>query len=88
MRSTTATPRVGTAIHQVAATGGQIRPMGLHPADCADAGLAREAWPASGRLCQINTTVGDLDGNADRVLAALADAERQGCDLAVFPELA
>ena len=39
-------------------------------------------------LCQINTTVGDLSGNADRVLAALADAESQGCDLAVFPELA
>ncbi len=39
-------------------------------------------------LCQIDTTVGDLTGNADRVLAALADAESQGCDLAVFPELA
>ena len=39
-------------------------------------------------LCQIDTTVGDLSGNADRVLAALADAESQGCDLAVFPELA
>jgi NAD+ synthase (glutamine-hydrolysing) len=39
-------------------------------------------------LCQINTTVGDLDGNVDRVLAALGQAEDQGCDLAVFPELA
>jgi NAD+ synthase (glutamine-hydrolysing) len=39
-------------------------------------------------LCQINTTVGDLDGNVDRILAALADADAQGCDLAVFPELA
>ncbi len=39
-------------------------------------------------LCQINTTVGDLDGNVGRVVAALADAEAQGCDLAVFPELA
>jgi NAD+ synthase (glutamine-hydrolysing) len=39
-------------------------------------------------LCQINTTVGDLDGNVDRVLAALADAETLGADLAVFPELA
>jgi NAD+ synthase (glutamine-hydrolysing) len=39
-------------------------------------------------LCQINTTVGDLDGNVERVVAALADAEAQGCDLAVFPELA
>jgi NAD+ synthase (glutamine-hydrolysing) len=39
-------------------------------------------------LCQINTTVGDLDGNVDRVIAALAEADDQGCDLAVFPELA
>ena len=36
-------------------------------------------------LCQINTTVGDLDGNVALVLAALADADEQGCDLAVFP---
>jgi NAD+ synthase (glutamine-hydrolysing) len=39
-------------------------------------------------LCQINTTVGDLEGNTDRIVAALAIAEAQGCDLAVFPELA
>jgi NAD+ synthase (glutamine-hydrolysing) len=39
-------------------------------------------------LCQINTTVGDLDGNVALVLAALAEADGQGCDLAVFPELA
>ena len=39
-------------------------------------------------LCQINTTVGDLDGNVDRVVAALDQAEAAGCDLAVFPELA
>ena len=37
--------------------------------------------------CQINTVVGDLDGNADRILAALAEAEAAGADLAVFPEL-
>jgi NAD+ synthase (glutamine-hydrolysing) len=39
-------------------------------------------------LCQINTTVGDLEGNVECVVAVLADAEAQGCDLAVFPELA
>ena len=37
--------------------------------------------------CQINTVVGDLDGNVDRILGALAEAERAGADLAVFPEL-
>jgi NAD+ synthase (glutamine-hydrolysing) len=39
-------------------------------------------------LCQINTTVGDLDGNVERIVGALTDAEAQECDLAVFPELA
>jgi NAD+ synthase (glutamine-hydrolysing) len=39
-------------------------------------------------LCQLNTTVGDLDGNVARIIAALSEAESQGCDLAVFPELA
>ena len=38
--------------------------------------------------CQINTVVGDLDGNVERILAALAEAEAAGADLAVFPELA
>ena len=37
--------------------------------------------------CQLDTVVGDLDGNVDAVLAALAEAEAHGCDLAVFPEL-
>ena len=39
-------------------------------------------------LCQLNTTVGDLDGNVACILKALADAESQGAQLAVFPELA
>lgn len=39
-------------------------------------------------LCQINTVVGDLDGNSERVLAAYDEAEASGCDVAVFPELA
>ena len=39
-------------------------------------------------LCQINTVVGDLDGNVDRILAALDEAEAADADLAAFPELA
>ncbi|MFP3900973.1 MAG: NAD+ synthase [Acidimicrobiia bacterium] len=39
-------------------------------------------------LCQINTCVGDLVGNVERITTALAEAEADGCDLAVFPELA
>jgi NAD+ synthase (glutamine-hydrolysing) len=38
-------------------------------------------------LAQLNTVVGDLDGNAERVLAAYDEAEAAGCDLVVFPEL-
>jgi len=39
-------------------------------------------------LCQLNTVVGDLGGNAERIIAALGTAEEAGADLAVFPELA
>ncbi|HET9444537.1 MAG TPA: NAD+ synthase [Acidimicrobiales bacterium] len=38
--------------------------------------------------CQINTVVGDLDGNAERIVAALEAAEEAGADVALFPELA
>ncbi|HEV3353491.1 MAG TPA: NAD+ synthase, partial [Acidimicrobiales bacterium] len=38
--------------------------------------------------CQINTVVGDLDGNLAAMLAALEEAEAAGCDIAAFPELA
>jgi len=37
---------------------------------------------------QINTVVGDLDGNVGRILEALAAADRVGADLCVLPELA
>ena len=37
---------------------------------------------------QLNTVVGDLPGNVDRVLAALAQAETAGADLCIVPELA
>jgi NAD+ synthetase len=39
-------------------------------------------------LCQIDTTVGDFDGNARRVLEYCAAAAAQGAEVAVFPELA
>ncbi len=38
-------------------------------------------------LCQLDTVVGDIDGNVDRVLAALRTAEASGAQLAVYPEL-
>jgi NAD+ synthase (glutamine-hydrolysing) len=38
--------------------------------------------------CQLNTVVGDLEGNVDRILDALDQAEDAGADVAVFPELA
>jgi NAD+ synthase (glutamine-hydrolysing) len=39
-------------------------------------------------LAQINTVVGDLDGNRDRIVASLRDAQSAGADLVLFPELA
>jgi len=39
-------------------------------------------------LAQIDTTVGDLDGNLARIRAALSTAEEQQPDVVVFPELA
>ena len=38
-------------------------------------------------LAQINTAVGDLDGNQARIIEALHEAEALGADLACFPEL-
>ena len=38
-------------------------------------------------LAQINPTVGDLDGNRQRILDHARQAHRRGADLVVFPEL-
>jgi NAD+ synthase len=38
-------------------------------------------------VAQLNPTVGDVAGNAAKVLAARSEAARQGADLVVFPEL-
>ena len=39
-------------------------------------------------LAQINPTVGDIDGNANRIVEARAVAAKQGADLVVTGELA
>jgi NAD+ synthase (glutamine-hydrolysing) len=39
-------------------------------------------------LAQLNAVVGDLEGNRDRILAALEDARGAGAELVLFPELA
>ena len=39
-------------------------------------------------LAQINTVVGDLDGNGARIVGYLRDARNAGADLVLFPELA
>ena len=38
-------------------------------------------------VCQINTTVGDFNGNVAKVAQSLEKARQAGCALAVFPEL-
>ncbi len=39
-------------------------------------------------LCQINTTVGDIEGNTKKILAYIAKGKKMGADLLVFPEMA
>lgn len=39
-------------------------------------------------LAQINTTVGDLKGNTDRIIKQIQAAKKEETDLVVFPELA
>ena len=39
-------------------------------------------------MAQINTTVGDFAGNAQKILGAIAEARSLGVDLLTFPELA
>ncbi len=39
-------------------------------------------------MAQINSTVGDLDGNAELIVMATADAAAAGADVVVFPEMA
>jgi NAD+ synthase (glutamine-hydrolysing) len=39
-------------------------------------------------LAQINTVVGDLDGNRARIIQRVDEARRAGADLVLFPELA
>lgn len=39
-------------------------------------------------LAQINSTVGDLEGNAEKIRAYIAGAKAEGVDLLAFPELA
>jgi NAD+ synthase (glutamine-hydrolysing) len=39
-------------------------------------------------LCQINTTVGDIEGNTKKILDYVAKGKRMGADLLAFPEMA
>jgi NAD+ synthase (glutamine-hydrolysing) len=39
-------------------------------------------------LAQINVTVGDVEGNADRIISAIREAESLGADIVATPELA
>ncbi|MEQ8938581.1 MAG: nitrilase-related carbon-nitrogen hydrolase, partial [Gammaproteobacteria bacterium] len=38
-------------------------------------------------LAQINLTVGDIDGNIDKIIDAIRNAEQQNADIILFPEL-
>ena len=48
---------------------------------------ARPADKLAIAVAQLNSTVGDIAGNAEKVRSARAEAASQGADLVVFPEL-
>ena len=48
--------------------------------------IGRMAFNVS--LAQINPTGGDIAGNAEKILAGIAQAKKDQCDLVVFPEMA
>src|SRR2546423_4474252 len=50
--------------------------------------MAAVAQPLRIALAQINTTVGDIDGNSAAIVDALGRARAEGAQIAVFPELA
>jgi NAD+ synthase (glutamine-hydrolysing) len=50
--------------------------------------LKGDATPLRIALAQINPTVGDAPGNAERIIGRLAEARREGARLLVTPELA
>ena len=39
-------------------------------------------------IAQINTTVGNFEGNTQKILEAVSEAKSLGVDLLTFPELA
>ncbi|MBN2781164.1 MAG: NAD+ synthase [Candidatus Marinimicrobia bacterium] len=39
-------------------------------------------------MAQINVTVGDISGNAQKIISAIREAQEQGADIVLFPELA
>lgn len=54
------------------------------------ANLSQHGFDAPLRLAlaQINATVGDVDGNANKIVAAIVQAEAEGVEVIAFPELA
>ena len=38
-------------------------------------------------LAQINATVGDIEGNTEKIISRTKEAKIQGCDIVIFPEL-
>ena len=50
--------------------------------------MTTRAEPLRAALAQMNPTVGDIAGNAERIAALTAEARERGAQLVIFPELA
>src|SRR4029079_18391331 len=50
--------------------------------------MSSQAAPLRFALAQLNSTVGDIGGNAEAIAARVAEAREGGAQVVVFPELA
>ncbi|HEY3269229.1 MAG TPA: NAD+ synthase [Armatimonadota bacterium] len=53
-----------------------------------ESGIRNPIAPVRIALAQLNSTVGDLERNTQRIIATLRQADAAGCELVAFPELA
>ena len=50
--------------------------------------MSQRPEPLRAALAQVNSTVGDLTGNAERIAASIDHARAEQAQIVVFPELA
>ncbi len=72
-----------TAIH-----GGSSRGIAVQKKELIESTARGKVTDMRIAMAQINSTVGDLDGNTDRIISHIRKAREESADVVVFPELA